>query len=74
MKGEDRAQEFGGDGLMVRKHEGKVVYVMVGEYARSVGYIPTQYEVSESYARYFGRYYEERDENGTLLFATLTPY
>lgn len=74
LRGEDRAKEFGGDGTMVRKHKGKVVYVFVGEYGRSIEYIPAQYEVSESYAQHFGRYYEERDENGTLLFATLTPY
>ncbi|MBI2866907.1 MAG: glycosyltransferase family 39 protein [Chloroflexi bacterium] len=63
MQGEDRSLEFGGDGGIDRRHEGKVVYVFMGEYVRLGEQVLQRFQQAEPYEPYFEAH-EEWDTDG----------
>lgn len=61
MSGEDRSKEFAGSVSLERRHDGKVVYVMMRDYSSLAHQLQSLYPE--------GNYHEVRDSDGSLIFA-----
>ena len=64
MRGEDRSNEFGGSVTLERRHDGKVAYLLIRDYALLAPQIQGLYPG--------GEYQEVRDSDGSLIFAAYT--
>ncbi|MBI4200591.1 MAG: glycosyltransferase family 39 protein [Chloroflexi bacterium] len=71
LPGEDRSTQFGGDGTLERRHSGKVVYVLLGEYTRLADDLRALYPEGPDEGNDF---YEARDTDGRAIFAALVSF